>query len=358
MSMAQDENDGEAPRLEALARFDVLDTEPEEAFDRITRLVRTLLGTPMALVSLIDRDRQWFKSRLGFNASETPREVSFCTHAIRHQHTLLVRDAQTDPRFVQSPLVVGEPYVRFYAGAPLRTRDGHNIGTLCAMDTKVRDLNPAQIRALEDLARIAIDELELRRLASVDSLTGALTRRSFYERAQRDIEQRGANGRSLSCAIIDVDNFKAVNEAHGHAAGDLLLQYVVSTCMAALRGAEYLGRIGGDKFALVLPDTLLLDAFEFCDRLRKKIAAPVIEVAGRRLLASVSIGIAELAGPGSGVDGLLRNADAALHDAKTDGKDRVACHLADLKLASGAGFELSSLAAAMADADWREVAAD
>jgi hypothetical protein len=153
--MACPDTDSEAARLDALRRYEILDTEPEEAFDRITRLARTVLDMPMVLVSLVDAHRQWFKSRQGVTQSETPREISFCTHAIKSPEPLLITDAQADPRFACSPLVTGEPYIRFYVGVPLRTRDGHAVGTLCAMDTKVRKLRGDQVRLLEDPSAIA-----------------------------------------------------------------------------------------------------------------------------------------------------------------------------------------------------------
>ncbi len=132
---------GEDARLAALHRYDVLDSQPEEAFDRITRLVKVVLEMPMVVVSLVDRDRQWFKSKQGVKAAETPRSISFCTHTIQGTKPLIVNDAHTDPRFANSPLVVGDPHIRFYVGVPLRSRDGYNVGALCSMDTKARDLS-------------------------------------------------------------------------------------------------------------------------------------------------------------------------------------------------------------------------
>jgi GAF domain-containing protein len=143
-------------------RCEVLDTEPEEAFDRITRLAKTVLQMPMVVVSLVDRDRQWFKSRQGVGATQTPRDISFCTHTIQDTRPLVVTDAHVDPRFAASPLVLGEPYIRFYIGVPLRSRDGYNVGALCSTDTKVRRLSGEQINVLEDLGRLVVDELELR----------------------------------------------------------------------------------------------------------------------------------------------------------------------------------------------------
>lgn len=154
--------DNEAQRLDRLHRYQILDTPPEKAFDRITRIVAETIGVPIALVSLIDHDRQWFKSKYGLDASETPRDLAFCAHAILNNEVFVVRDAFEDERFHDNPLVTEAPNVRFYAGAPLITSDGLKIGTLCAIDHVPHDLKHEHSQLLEDLASLVIDELELR----------------------------------------------------------------------------------------------------------------------------------------------------------------------------------------------------
>lgn len=149
----------EPERLRALQALGLLDTPPEERFDRLTRLAAALFAVPIALVSLVDRDRQWFKSRQGLDLAETPREAAFCAHAILGPDVLLVPDAQADPRFADNPLVTGEPRVRFYAGVPLRLPDGSRAGTLCLNDTRPRDLDEKQIGLLRDLGALVEREL-------------------------------------------------------------------------------------------------------------------------------------------------------------------------------------------------------
>ncbi|MEI9898117.1 MAG: ATP-binding protein [Chthoniobacter sp.] len=152
----------ERQRLQVLRRYAILDTPPEASFDRITRLVTKLLKVPIAVVTLVDEDRQWFKSACGLQAKETSRDVSFCAHAILTDDVLVVEDATHDPRFQNNSLVTGEMHIRFYAGAPLKSIEGFNLGSLCAIDTRPRHLRQEDQELLRDLAEIVADELELR----------------------------------------------------------------------------------------------------------------------------------------------------------------------------------------------------
>ena len=168
----------EAARIAALRKYAILDTPDEPAFDRITRLAARLLGTPITTLTLVDEDRQWFKSAYGLKRRENPRELSFCAHTILSDEVMVVPDAMADPRFATNALVTGEPRIRSYAGAPLRTPDGLNLGTLCAIDTVPRQFSTDERRVLSDLAALAMDELQLRlalrekgqHLAAIDHL--------------------------------------------------------------------------------------------------------------------------------------------------------------------------------------------
>jgi len=148
-------------RILSLQRYRILDTSPDKQFDRITTLASELLDAPIALVSLVDEHRQWFKSKVGLDASETPREHAFCAHAILDDSVLQITDAALDPRFANNPLVTSYPNIRFYAGAPLITDDGHRLGTLCVIDQKPRTLNKQQLDTLRGLSQLVVDALEL-----------------------------------------------------------------------------------------------------------------------------------------------------------------------------------------------------
>ncbi|WP_218182797.1 sensor domain-containing diguanylate cyclase [Pseudomonas gingeri] len=155
----------EAGRLKLLRALEVLDTAAEPVFDRITRLLSNTLKVPIALVSLVDSDRQWFKSRVGLDATQTPRDISFCTLAIEQEHTMVVPDALNDPRFSSNPLVISNPHIRFYAGAPIRSIDGYALGTLCAIDSEARTLTEEGRQVLEDFAGLVSREFQMREAA-------------------------------------------------------------------------------------------------------------------------------------------------------------------------------------------------
>ena len=177
----------EAARLEGLRRYGILDTPAEEGFDNLALLASQICGTPIAAISIVDRDRQWFKARVGLVAAETPRDVAFCSHAILGRDLMVVPDALRDTRFAENPLVTEEPRIRFYAGAPLITQDGVALGTLCVIDRVPRRLSPEQERALAALAQEVVAQFELRKLNA--TLEEALTQRLQTEEALRSSEE-------------------------------------------------------------------------------------------------------------------------------------------------------------------------
>lgn len=313
----------EAERLAALERYDVLDSEPEEAFDRITRLAGALVGVPIVLISLVDSERQWFKSAQGLEVKETPRSISFCTHAIQGEGPFVVENALTDDRFQANPLVQGDPSIRFYAGVPLQVSDGYKLGTLCVIDRVPRKFGNGQIALLEDLARMVVDQLELRRIATTDGLTGAMTRGFFLGSTDREVERAKRHGRPLSVAIMDIDHFKSINDTHGHPAGDAALRNVVSLILERLRSTDLLGRVGGEEFALCLPETAAGDAVQLCDRLRAGIEAIQVNHGPASFSLTASFGVTTWEKGEEDILPALKRADEALYRAKQNGRNRV-----------------------------------
>lgn len=175
----------ELARVAALDRYAILDTEPEQAFDDLVVLAAYVCRTPIAMLSLVDDHRQWFKSKVGVEIRETPREISFCAHAIQQQNLFIVPDTRNDARFRDNPMVLDEPHIRFYAGAPLINEDGFALGTLCVVDRQPRELDEAQKEALRSLSRLALGQMELRQ--NLRLLKDALNDRTREEHA-RELE--------------------------------------------------------------------------------------------------------------------------------------------------------------------------
>jgi len=175
----------ELARVAALDRYAILDTEPEQAFDDLVVLAAHVCRAPIAMLSLVDDHRQWFKSKVGVEIRETPRETSFCAHAIQQRNLFIVPDTLDDGRFRDNPLVLGEPHIRFYAGAPLVNEDGFALGTLCVIDRQPRELDDAQKEALKSLSRLALGQMELRQ--NLKLLKDALNDRTREEHA-RELE--------------------------------------------------------------------------------------------------------------------------------------------------------------------------
>lgn len=171
----------ETKRLKVLWQYEVLDTVPEEMFDDLTELAAHICEAPIALISLVDEHRQWFKAKVGVSVSETARDISFCAYAITQAELFLVPDATKDPRFANNPLVIADPKIRFYAGAPLITTDGYALGTLCVIDKVPRDLRPDQKQALLILARHVVAQLDLRHRSRELALSRAHTQQAVSE---------------------------------------------------------------------------------------------------------------------------------------------------------------------------------
>jgi GAF domain-containing protein len=199
----------EQARLEMLRSLNILDTLPEERFDLLTRMAKRMFGVSIALVSLVDENRQWFESHIGLDASETSRDISFCGHAILGNEAFIIPNAMEDQRFADNPLVSGFPNIRFYAGCPLDL-NGHKLGTLCIIDEKPRSFEKEHIQALKDLASMVERELAAVQLATLDELTNISNRRGFLALAQHSLSLCARQRIPAALVFLDLDKFKPI----------------------------------------------------------------------------------------------------------------------------------------------------
>ena len=362
----------EAQRLASLQATTLLGSAPEESFDRITRTAARLLGVPIALVSLIDKDRQWFKSRTGLEERETPRNISFCGHAILLDEPLVVPDAQQDARFHDNPLVTGSLHLRFYAGVQLYSMERKKIGTLCVIDRKARQLKPDELDALRDLARtveqlvyhrqlaIAAQSLgerlqaceggaaqppapgELAWLVAHDVLTGLPNRQAMLRAIEASIAGWRQHGRPALVACLNIDRFKHFNELLGHHAGDGILVAIARSLQALLREGDMLARSGSDEFLVLLhargdhpePERALQRIMEAANR---AIPAP-----GGEIALTCSIGTALLPKDGDDADALLNNAVTAMRHAKAQGRGGIQAFAPEQRTEHGRRLTLES----------------
>lgn len=327
-------------RIFALHALQVLDTPPEERFDRLTRLARRAFGVPIALISLVDRERQWFKSISGADVRETPRSVSFCGHAVHYDTTFVVEDALADTRFIDNPLVTGPPHVRFYAGQPLVSEEGFKVGTFCIMDKKPRRLGTEDLELLQDLATMAQEELALfdltrlglrvlkdrdrfQRQALVDPLTGLWSRAGITELLDAEAGRARRDGSPFVVAFADVDDFKAINDTYGHPVGDAVLREIAGRMRTELRVYDSIGRFGGEEFVMLFPNCDLAVGAQVSGRVRARIAETPVRVGALSIRVSISVGLAECRGDDA-IAERIEAADHAMLQAKRAGKNRVA----------------------------------
>ncbi len=242
----------EQERLIELQELEVLDTAPEERFDRYTRLARRLFDVPIALVSLVDADRQWFKSKQGLEACETGRDISFCGHAIHEEDVMVVENAAVDERFHDNPLVTEDPSIRFYAGYPLEGPGGHRIGTLCVIDRKARTLCEDDLETLRDIGEMVVNEFASLQMAITDELTGLSNRRGFETLSGQALAMCRRAGEPASLVMIDMDGFKQINDRFGHDEGDQALKAFAGLLLETFRDSDVVARIGGDEFCVLL----------------------------------------------------------------------------------------------------------
>ena len=222
----------------------LLGAESEERFDRLTRLAQRLFDAPLALLSLVDSDQHWFRSRTGLGPQEIPPEWSFCAQASLREEVVIVPDTTEDERFRDHPLVVDLPEIRFYAGCPLRAPDGSAFGTLCIIDHEPRTVEEEDAELLKDLAAMVEQELKSLSLATMDELTGLTNRRGFEAIATQTIAMCRRVDRPATLLLFDLDDFKRVNDTRGHHAGDLVLRGFADQLGSTFRDSDVVARMG------------------------------------------------------------------------------------------------------------------
>jgi diguanylate cyclase (GGDEF)-like protein len=308
----QDEPD----RVETLRSLSILDTPPEERFDRLTRMAKRLFGVPIALVSLVDENRQWFKSCIGLGVSETSRDISFCGHAILGNGLFIIPNAIEDERFADNPLVVNDPYIRFYAGCPLRAPDGRKLGTLCIIDRKPRSLGEGDLEALVDLASMVEHEFSAIQLATMDELTDISNRRGFMLLARHSLRLCAREKIPASLVFMDLNNFKPVNDTFGHAEGDRVLAVFADQLKSTFRDSDILARLGGDEFAVFLGNSSKEEAEHIIARLGQSLDK-FNQEANRGYTISFSYGVVEYDHDRHGtVEALLSDGDTLMYQTK------------------------------------------
>lgn len=344
----------EAARQAVLDTYEIVDTAPEQAFDDIVLLARMVCATPVAMVTFVDRERQWFKAREGVAATETPRSESICAIAMRSpEGVYIVRDVLADPDLPMRHADSEGRLLRFYAGVPLRSPEGFALGALCVLDHEPRELSPAQQIGLEALARQAQHLVELgmrgrrqrellqqrthaaqlleheradlqrrhddlKHEASHDPLTGLLNRNALEKLRTNPSAMQRLDAACYVFAVVDIDHFKHVNDRHGHLLGDQALRAVAQVVVNCIRKGDVAARYGGEEFLAVLPATPLPGAYEVAERIR--------EAASRLPLpfpVTVSIGLAAGDPASDTPEQVFERADQALYRAKADGRNRV-----------------------------------
>ncbi len=303
----------EQARVVTLKSLDILDSLPAERFDRITRLAKRIFNVPIALITLIDTDRQWFLSSVGLDIKETPRDISFCGHAILGDEFFTVPDTTLDPRFVDNPLVSCSPNIRFYAAYPISAPNGSKLGTICLLDQSPRNFSEEDKQLLYDLVGMVEQEVSAIYIANLDELTQLYNKRGFVTTGTINLEFCTKNNLPVCLIYIDLDQFKPINDQHGHAEGDEALKFFSNILRESFRDTDVLGRIGGDEFAVLLTNCTLVDCQLNLDRLNSAIET-FNTIPERKYKIEFSAGIVEFASDRhSSIDDLLKEADLTMY---------------------------------------------
>jgi diguanylate cyclase (GGDEF)-like protein len=341
----------EASRMESLNKLNLLESPIQENFERITRITQALFNMPIVSFTLVDANRQWFKSIQGLDVCETSRHVSFCAHVINQDDLFVINDALLDPRFADNPLVTGEPKIRFYAGFPVRAPDGAKIGTLCLIDMKPRNFTDKELSQLKDMAKMVEVEInttnktltiqeqlnselvQAKRQAMVDGLTRLWNRSGIEELMKKQFTAAQDNQEQFGVALIDIDNFKSINDTYGHSAGDSVLRAVAKRLLEGYRSTDSVGRWGGEEFLVVMNSPKSNNFFDAAERARNVISAKPIIFENLEITITITTGLSSFNwDEPCEIYSLITDADKALYHGKNEGKNvvKVSLHVKDL----------------------------
>jgi len=328
----------EQQRLDALDELGILYTPLESRLDRITRTICRLFYMPIAFVTLIDQETQWIKSVQGLDFIDTTRNDAICAHTLLVDEYIICQDLSQDERFADNRFVTSDLKLRFYAGFTLKSR-GQNIGTLCMFDDKPRTFNQEDIATMRDLVSWAQTEIHLTQLsdvqvqliteldqaqkdAKIDGLTNLWNQVTIKDILRRAHHRHLLKENPYTLMMVDIDNFKTINDNHGHPFGDQIIQSVADSLRASLRPSDAIGRYGGDEFLVILENCPHKRAEELGQRILTHIHGLTFISKGEKVNCSISIGLAstdhiELDSP----EALLEHADQSLYLAKQSGRD-------------------------------------
>ena len=339
----------EQARMNVLRYYDILDTPPDGAFDRVTSLVAKLMNVPVAIISLVDHDRIWFKSHHGVDAEQIGREPGLCASAILQDSFYEVVDAATDPRTLTNSLVAGEMGVRFYMGHPLTTPEGYNLGTLCVLDFEPREVSDHDRQIIGTMAQLVMDQMNLRLSArrindlhsdlqhahdilrhqvQHDALTGLLNRPTITALFEKSLDRSRRSRRPVTVVMMDLDEFKLINDTYGHATGDEVLVETALRLSRTSRTSDVIGRIGGEEFLAIFDETNAEGGMVAAERYRAFIADTPYTITGlngpMKFNVTASFGVF---GTEDDLDmiakDILKRADDALYTAKRSGRNKV-----------------------------------